>query len=423
VIVLKIRETRPLALAAALALGVTGSALAQGYSRTADNDALPAGTVLKVRLDNRLNSAQARPGERFTATVRPEEDHSGLPEGTRVEGVVRTAQPASKDKPGVLDVEFTTLEFPNGRNYAINGSLSSLDAKSVTRAANGRLVSKRDTKSDKMKFIGYGAGAGALIGLLTKGNLLTNTLLGAAGGYLYGQLNKDKQNGSYHDVDLKQGSEFGVRLDQQFAYLPVSSQSTNRYDRYGQPTAQRDSAYDRGTGVDLRNDRSRTGVDLRNDRSRTGVDLRNDRYRGNNASGQGSGIGVLVGDREVRFGSARPMRVGNTVMVPLAAVMTATGVPYRYNSASREVTVNGDQGTARLTVGSSVAWANGGRVPLQAPARIINGTLYVPDRFVEVATGLRSRWDDASQTLLFNSRDNSSNQNRDRDRNDRDRGF
>jgi hypothetical protein len=175
--------------------------------------------------------------------------------------------------------------------------------------------------------------------------------------------------------------------------------------------------------VTARNDRSRTGVDLRNDRSRTGVDLRNDRYRGNNASGQGSGIGVLVGDREVRFGSARPMRVGNTVMVPLAAVMTATGVPYRYNSASREVTVNGDQGTARLTVGSSVAWANGGRVPLQSPARIINGTLYVPDRFVEVATGLRSRWDDASQTLLFNSRDNSSNQNRDRDRNDRDRGF
>jgi Copper amine oxidase N-terminal domain len=420
---MKIREKRPLALAAALALGVTGSALAQGYSRTADNDALPAGTVLKVRLDNRLNSAQARPGERFTATVRPEEDHSVLPEGTRVEGVVRTAQPASKDKPGVLDVDFTTLEFPNGRNYAINGSLSSLDAKSVTRAANGRLVSKRDTKSDKMKFIGYGAGAGALIGLLTKGNLLTNTLLGAAGGYLYGQLNKDKQNGGYHDVDLKEGSEFGVRLDQQFAYLPVSYQSTNRYDRYGQPTAQRDSAYDRGTGVDLRNDRSRTGVDLRNDRSRTGVDLRNDRYRGNNAYGQGTGIGVMVGDREVRFGSARPMRVGTTVMVPMAAVMTATGVPYRYNSASREVTVNGDQGTARLTVGSSVAWANGSRVPLQTPARIINGTLYVPDRFVEVATGMRARWDDSSQTLLFNSRDNSGNPNRDRDRNDRDRGF
>jgi hypothetical protein len=423
VIVLKIRETRPLALATALALGVTGSALAQGYSRTADSDALPAGTVLKVRLDDRLNSSQARPGQRFSATVRPAEDNSGLPEGTRVEGVVRTAQQASKDKPGVLDVDFTTLEFPNGRNYAINGSLSSLDAKSVTRASNGRLVSKRDTKSDKMKFIGYGAGAGALIGLLTKGNLLTDALLGAAGGYLYGQVNKDKQNGSYHDVDLKQGSEFGVRLDQQFAYLPVSSQSTNRSDRYGQPTAQRDSAYDRGTGVDLRNDRSRTGVDLRNDRSRTGVDLRNDRYRGNNAYGQGTGIGVMVGDREVRFGSARPMRVGNTVMVPLAAVMTATGVPYRYNSASREVTVNGDQGTARLTVGSSVAWANGGRVPLQAPARVINGTLYVPDRFVEVATGMRARWDDASQTLLFNSPDNSGNQNRDRDRNDRDRGF
>jgi len=397
VITLKIRKTRPLALAAALALGVTGSALAQGYSRTADSDTLPAGTVLKVRLDNRLNSAEARPGQRFTATVRPDEDHSGLPEGTRVEGVVRTASPATKDKPGVLDVDFTALSFPNGRNYAINGSLSSLDSKSVTRSENGRLVSKRDSKSEKMKFIGYGAGAGALIGLLTKGNLLTNALLGAAGGYLYGQLNKDKENGGYRNVDLKEGSEFGVRLDQRFAYVPVSYQRVNPYDRYGEPTGRRDD-----TGVDLRNDRDRTGVDLRNNRNRTGVDLRNDRYRGNGYRG----IGVLVDDREVSFGAARPMRVGNAVLVPLATVMNATGVPYRYNATSREVTVNGDRGTTRLTVGSTVAWANGDRVPLQAPARIIGGTLYVPDRFVELATGMRARWDDSSQTLMFSTREN-----------------
>jgi len=401
VIALKIRETRPLALATALALGVTGSALAQGYGRTADSEALPVGTVLKVRLDDRLNSAEARAGQRFTATVRPAEDNSGLPDGTRVEGIVRSASAASKDKPGVLDVDFTALSFPNGRSYPITGSLTSLDSKSVERSANGRLVSKRDSKSDKMKFIGYGAGAGALIGLLTKGNLLTNALLGAAGGYLYGQLNKDKQNGGYRNVDLKEGSEFGVRLDQRFAYTTASYQGN---DRYGEPTSRRDRAYDRG-------------YDNRDNGNR-GLDLRNPSYRGDR-----TGIGVVMNDREVTFSATRPLRVGNTVLVPVAPVMNAAGVPYRYDRASREITVNGDQGTVRLTVGSSVAWANGQRVSLQAPARIINGSLYVPDRFVELATGMRSRWDEGSQTLLFGTRDSYRNRDRDRNRDDRDSGL
>jgi hypothetical protein len=398
VIALKIQKTRPLALATVLALGVTGSALAQGYSRTADSDQLPAGTVLKVRLDDRLNSAEARPGQRFTATVRPDEDRSGLPEGTRVEGVIRTASAASKDKPGVLDVDFTTLSFPNGRSYPITGSLTSLDTKSVERTADGRLVSKRNSSSEKMKFIGYGAGAGALIGLLTKGNLLTNALLGAAGGYLYGQLAKDKANGGYRNVDLKEGSEFGVRLDQRFAYTTASYQP---YDRYGQPTARRDSAYNRG---------------YNNSNGNRGVDLRNPGYRGDR-----TGIGVVMNDREVSFGATRPMRVGSAVLVPVAPVMNAAGVPYRYDRASREITVNGDQGTVRLTVGSSVAWADGRRVSLQAPARIINGSLYVPDRFVELATGLRSHWDAGSQTLLFGTQE--TDRNRDRYRDDRDSGL
>lgn len=382
---------------AVLALGATGAALAQGYGRTAEYTALPSGTVLKVRLDQRLNSAQARAGQRFTATARPDEDNSGLPVGTRVEGVVRDARSATKDQPGILDVDFTGMELPNGRNYPITGALTSLDANSVSHTANGRLVSKRSSKSDRMKFIGYGAGAGALVGLFSKGNLLKGTLLGAAGGYLYSQLNKDKARGGYANVDLKEGAEFGVRLDQEFAFSPVSNPSVDRYEE--------------GLG---RTDRS--GVDLRNDRS--GIDLRNDRDRSTSFRDRGS-ISVMMDGRAVSFSGARPMRAGTTVLVPLAPVMTAAGVRYLHNPVSREITVNSDQGEVRGSVGSEVAWATGERVLLAEPIRMSGGTLYVPAAFLELALGRRTSWNEANQTLRLSP----AGTYRHRDRRDRNPGF
>jgi hypothetical protein len=214
-------------LIVALAVGMTGVGQAQVTRRTAEYEPLPSGTVLKARLDAGLNSSRVRPGQRFTGTLQPDDDRSGLPEGTQVVGVVREARAATKNQPGVLDVDFTEIEFPNGRVYPITGALTALDSASVTRATNGRLVAKRTNKSDRMKFVGYGAGAGALIALLTKGNLLTNAVLGAAGGYVYDRLRKDRQKGSYSNVNLKEGAEFGVRLDQQFAYLTVEMPGRN----------------------------------------------------------------------------------------------------------------------------------------------------------------------------------------------------
>ncbi|MCL6635385.1 MAG: hypothetical protein K6T29_06415, partial [Peptococcaceae bacterium] len=235
---LMIRQAQGLALCAALAAGIAGSAAAQGQIRTADHETLPVGTVLKAKLDQRLNSAEARVGDRFTATVLSDEDGSGLPRGTRVEGVVREAKAATEEKPGVLDVDFTALRFPDGTVRRVSGSLTSLDSKSVERTSSGRLVSKRTSKDQRMTFLGYGAGAGAVIGLLTGGNLLRSALLGAAGGFLYGQLQSDKEaNGRYANVDLKEGAEFGVRLDERFTWVPATATLPgNRYgQRYGEP--------------------------------------------------------------------------------------------------------------------------------------------------------------------------------------------
>jgi hypothetical protein len=364
-------------LIAALALAGVGSARAEDAGRTAEYQRLRVGTVLKVRLDAGLNSAQARSGQRFTATVQPEEDRSGLPAGTQVVGVIREARAATKEQPGVLDVDFTSLEFPTGRAYPITGELTSLDAKSVSRTADGRLVAKQQSNNNnRMKFIGYGAGAGAVIALLTKGDVLTNALLGAAGGYLYDLLRKDRAKGRYANVDLKEGAEFGVRLDQQFAFLPVSERRTDRVPRA-----------EEALGSLYRDD----------DAARSRRDRVSERDRAVRRAG--AGIEVSLESGPVNFGAARPMREGNTVMVPAAPVLRAAGVRYFYNPLTRELSVGAGTASVRATVGSTVAIAGGTRVQMEEPVRSIEGVIYVPDRFLELATGLRMSWDEEDQTL------------------------
>lgn len=387
------RERRSFALLFALAVGVAGSAEAQNQRRGIETVRLPAGTVLQVRLDERLSSAQARPGDRFTATTQPDEDRSGLPPGTRVVGVVREARVASKEQPGILDVEFTAIELPGGRSYPISGVLTSLDSNSVSRAEDGRLVAKRRGTNDRMRFIGYGAGAGALIALLTRGDLLTNILLGAGGGFLYDQLRRDRQRGQYADVDLKPGAEFGVRLDQQFTYLPVS-------DRRVDGARRSDEAL--GGLYREREPRARRDRVSGPERTVPGLEV-------------GGRIDVAIEDRPVVFGAARPMLSANAVMIPVAPVLRAANLRYFYNPLTREISVTSDSGVARATVGSDVATVGGDRVRLEEPPRTIDGVLYVPERFIELAAGLEASWDDAGQTLRFRR----GSAPRDRDRQDR----
>jgi hypothetical protein len=184
---------------------------------------LPEGSVLKVRLDNGLSSGQNQPGDPFTATVTSDNPGYNLPTGTRIEGVVSQVQQASSSQPGTLDVQFNDLRLPDGETYRIAGAPISLDSKSVQQTSNGQLVARPEHRNDRTKFIAYGAGAGLLIGSLLGSNI-TGGLAGAAAGYLYGQFHKNKGNG--HEVVLKPGTEFGVRLDQQVALGPTGQ---NRY--------------------------------------------------------------------------------------------------------------------------------------------------------------------------------------------------
>jgi hypothetical protein len=190
------------------------------YSQPPVDDAMTMissiGTVIPISLSRVLTSNNSKVGDKFTGTVVTDAagSYNGLPQGTIVQGHVEVATPMTAGTPGVLSLAFDRIVLPDGQNYPIHGKTIGLDANSVVEE-DGRLVAKPAAANDHLKFVGMGAGAGALIALVTKGNVLTNSLIGAALGYVFGETQKKE---TPRDVKLEAGSKWGVRLTEQLAY-------------------------------------------------------------------------------------------------------------------------------------------------------------------------------------------------------------
>ena len=181
--------------------------------------AIQDGTVIPVTLDEEISSNTARQGDRFTTTVRSNDDYMGLPIGTKIEGRVVAAKAKEGRNPGMLELDFRRVMLPDGRVIQMDGSLIGLDDKSVICDSNGVYTARVDKKDERMVYAGYGAGAGLLVGLLTK-KPLEGALLGGVLGYLFGEVQRNQERAA--DVRLRRGTEFGVRLDKDLVLRAAS---------------------------------------------------------------------------------------------------------------------------------------------------------------------------------------------------------
>lgn len=170
---------------------------------------LPAGTKIRVQMDNEINSEVFRLDDTFTVTVNEPlrvEETIVLPIGTIVEGRIIGIKKASYGKSGgKLSVRFETLKFENG----------------LTRQIEAKLVNEpqaqSSTKANLLMIIG-GTAVGAILGAASgaENGGVIGAVIGAVAGTGIALARKGK------DVRIKANEKFEIVLTKEVV-LPVRS--------------------------------------------------------------------------------------------------------------------------------------------------------------------------------------------------------
>ena len=134
---------------------------------------VPAGTVIRVRLNDAIGSKTAQAGQTFTGSVMDPivvDGRTLIPAGATVAGEVTNAKSAGRFK-GAAELAITI------RSVTVGGAPHTLAASTVSQTSTGK--GKRSAA-----MIGGGGGAGALIGGLAGGGkgALIGALAGAGAG-------------------------------------------------------------------------------------------------------------------------------------------------------------------------------------------------------------------------------------------------
>lgn len=343
------RTAVPLLAALIGLLGARGAMAQRG------TEVVPENTVVKVRLTERVTSNNARVGDRISAVV-TNDDRSGFPEQTRVEGRITEVQRATNNRPGVIDMEFNRVVLPDGHAIPVDGELASLSEEDVRQSDDGRILSRRGGDSDRFdpKWVGYGAGAGAVLATIFGENFLQGALLGGLGGAIYGYLNRDRDRGEFREVTLQEGTTFGVRLNDRVAFRDQGNY------RYG----------------------FRPG---RNAERVAGV--RQDFRYGTPT--------VRINGRDIRFGNEQPFTLNGVLYVPLRPVAQEAGLRFNHQRGDDNFLLRTLDGPVRGTVGEFDVRGRGAQdlngSLINTPISI-NGEIFVPVGFLSRVGELNATW-------------------------------
>ncbi len=98
-----------------------------------------------------------------------------------------------------------------------------------------------------------------------------------------------------------------------------------------------------------------------------------------------------------------PVSVNGNTLVPVKAIFESMGATVEWDNATRTVIGKTDDKTIKIAIDNKTATVNGSAVELAVPATIINGSTYVPARFVAENLGADVQWDNNTKSILVNS--------------------
>lgn len=175
---------------------------------------LPAGTTIRVQLDNTLSSKANETGDRFTADVSEPVFVRGeevIPSGSTVEGRVSMVKKPGRAK-GIAEIRLTpeTIRTPDGTTYSISASLEDAQGGPGVKVKDdeGTLEGQGKSKKRTAEETGIGAGAGAGIGAIADGGAgaLEGAAIGAGAAVIRNVLKRHK------DIVVPSGTELSFVL-------------------------------------------------------------------------------------------------------------------------------------------------------------------------------------------------------------------
>ncbi|WP_051541117.1 LysM peptidoglycan-binding domain-containing protein [Caldalkalibacillus mannanilyticus] len=94
----------------------------------------------------------------------------------------------------------------------------------------------------------------------------------------------------------------------------------------------------------------------------------------------------------------QPIIINGSTFIPIRGVSEALGASVAWNGRERSVEIVKDDVRIVFTIGATIALVNGKQVAIPA-SQIIQGSTYVPIRFLSETMGLEVHWDASSRTV------------------------
>ncbi|MDR7856312.1 copper amine oxidase N-terminal domain-containing protein [Tissierella sp.] len=114
-------------------------------------------------------------------------------------------------------------------------------------------------------------------------------------------------------------------------------------------------------------------------------------------------IKVMVDNKILSF-DTDPFIENGTTLVPMRKIFESLNANVTWVNETNQIIATDNDNYIILTVGSKVAQKNGENIKLLIEPKIVNGSTYVPARFIAESLNADVQWDNSSRTVIIISK-------------------
>lgn len=200
--------------------GITSAGPDHDRDRDRDRWMVREGTTLRASLETTLSTRTARPGDRFTATLREPvyvEGREVIPYGSQIEGrVTEVERPGRVHGVGKMDIAYERIVLPNGDKEPLVASTRGTEGPRNTKVDREGTIQGPNSRKRDVEETAAAGGIGAGIGAIAGG--AKGTAIGGGAGAIIGLADSMRRRGK--DLELPAGTTLVIQLDRPLEVRP-----------------------------------------------------------------------------------------------------------------------------------------------------------------------------------------------------------